>query len=428
MVISEAATSDDRPLPTTVVSSREQAEGYVAMVCFKHGPPRLQGAELEWTVHDRRDPSQPLSARRLAAALEDHAPRTLDAASPHLPLGRGSVVTVEPGGQVEISTLPAASLSHLLDHTLDDAAALRQLLSNADLVPGQTGLDPHRAPTRILHTARYDAMHEYLERVGPFGPQMMSSTAGIQVCLDADVADAGRWQALHSLGPALVALFANARHDVGGDTGWASARMRATLGTSPPTSSPPARCADPAAHYARQALHAALVCVRGDTTWRAPAGLTFADWIDGSRRSTSPVGRPPTYDDLDYHLTTLFPPVRPHGYFEVRYLDAQPADEWVAPVALLSSLVADPANLDEALAACAPIEGGWWEAARTGASHPLVRRAAAQVADAGCRSVEGAGLHHDLTHTITDLVQQRLHRGTPGGAAHDRRVTAVSAR
>ncbi len=426
MVISEADTGD-RPLPAALVPSREQAEGYVAMVCFKHGPPRLQGAELEWTVHDRRDPSRALSARRLAAALGHHAPRTLEASSPHLPLSCGSVVTVEPGGQVEISTQPAQSLSELLHKAHEDAAELRQLLDHADLVPGETGLDPHRAATRILHTPRYDAMHERLARVGPYGPQMMSSTAGIQVCLDADVADAGRWQALHTLGPALVALFANSRHDAGGDTGWACARMRATLGTSPPTSSPPARCADPAAQYARQALDAALVCVRTDAAWGAPAGLTFADWIVGTRRSGGPVGRPPTYDDLDYHLTTLFPPVRPHGYFEVRYLDAQPADEWVAPVALLSSLVADPTNLDAALAACAPVEGSWREAAELGTSAPMLARAAAQVADAGCRAVEGAGLDRVLTRRITYLVQQRLHRGASGGAAHDRRVTAVAA-
>ena len=43
--------------PSTALRDREQAEGYVAMVCFKHGPPRLHGVELEWTVHHRSDPA-----------------------------------------------------------------------------------------------------------------------------------------------------------------------------------------------------------------------------------------------------------------------------------------------------------------------------------------------------------------------------------
>ncbi|MGI8994148.1 MAG: glutamate-cysteine ligase family protein [Nocardioidaceae bacterium] len=428
MVIPESAALVDRPLPTDHVTSREHAEGYVAMVCFKHGPPRLTGVELEWTLHDRHHPQRELSAPRLADALGLHAPRTLDAASPHLPLARGSVVTVEPGGQVEISTLPADSLARLLASTHEDAAALNLLLHRADLTLGETGLDPHRSPTRILHTLRYDAMQAFFEPIGDYGIQMMSSTAGIQVCVDADVAGAGRWQALHCLGPALVALFANSRHDVYGDTGWASARMRATLSTSPPTSSAPARCADPAADYARRALDAPLVCVKDAGSWVAPTAMTFADWVNTGRRADAgPLGRPPTYDDLDYHLTTLFPPVRPHGYYEVRYLDAQPAGEWVVPVALLSSLVADPVNLGEALAACEPVEECWMEAARLGASHPLLARAAAAVADAGCRAVEGANLTPALTRTITDLVQYRLHGRAPGGAAHDRRVATVAA-
>jgi glutamate--cysteine ligase len=77
--------------------------------------------------------------------------------------------------------------------------------------------------------------------------------------------------------------------------------------------------ADPAAAWARSALRAPVICVhRPGGCWDAPPRMTFADWIDGA------LPEPPTTADLDYHLSTLFPPVRPRGYLEVRYLDAQP--------------------------------------------------------------------------------------------------------
>src|SRR5471030_3176209 len=72
--------------PSTQLRDRAHAEGYVAMVCFKHGPPRLHGVELEWTVHHRSDPGRPLAASQLSLALGQYAPRTVNPRSSHLPL------------------------------------------------------------------------------------------------------------------------------------------------------------------------------------------------------------------------------------------------------------------------------------------------------------------------------------------------------
>src|SRR5204863_10204552 len=84
----------------------DQAEEYVAGICFKTGPPARTGVELEWTVHHDDDPGRPLDPNLLARALHPHTPSTLDAQADHLPLPGGNVLTVEPGGQVEISTQP----------------------------------------------------------------------------------------------------------------------------------------------------------------------------------------------------------------------------------------------------------------------------------------------------------------------------------
>src|SRR5690606_6782802 len=83
------------------VSDRAEGEAYVASVCFKHGPPRLLGVELEYTVHDAVDPGLPLSRTRLADALGPYAPRTLVPDSPEQPLPAGSTFTLEPGRSEE---------------------------------------------------------------------------------------------------------------------------------------------------------------------------------------------------------------------------------------------------------------------------------------------------------------------------------------
>ncbi|ADB34178.1 glutamate--cysteine ligase GCS2 [Kribbella flavida DSM 17836] len=388
---------------TTPIGSRADAEGYVAMVCFKHGPPRLHGVELEWTVHHADDPHRPLDAGQLSKALGAHAPATLVRGSPQLPLGRGALVTVEPGGQVEISGPASASVPGLIEDTAADAAQLTSLLAAGGLVPGDHGLDAFRPPRRLLTVPRYAAMERALQQLGPHGPRMMCSTAGLQVCLDAGEPGqtATRWRALHDIGPAMVALFANSRQRAGANTGWASARTEATFGTCAPFTEPPTQDGDPAEAWARTAMEAPVLCLRRGDSWDAPAGLSFGAWADGALP-----GDRPTYDDLDYHLSTLFPPVRPRGYLEVRYLDAQRGDDWIPPTLLLIALLSDPAVTDQALAAAAPAAGRWFPAARHGLDDKLVHQAAAELVELGARALDRTGAGRDLT----DQVATQLHR------------------
>lgn len=105
---------------------------------------------------------------------------------------------------------------------------------------------------------RYEAMQAAFDLIGPQGSRMMCSTASIQVCLDAGEADqsATRWRAAYALGPTLVALFAKSPNLEGRRTGWASSRLRATLGTCPPFTLPPEPSDDPAGQWARMAVEA----------------------------------------------------------------------------------------------------------------------------------------------------------------------------
>jgi glutamate--cysteine ligase len=368
--------------PSTALRNREQAEGYVAMVCFKHGPPRLHGVELEWTVHHRSDPSRPLDPSQLSLALGPHAPPTISPAQAQVPLPAGCLITVEPGGQVEISTSPNRSAADLIRVATADAATLAQRLDDFGLVLGRHGTDPHRPPNRLLRVPRYEAMQAAFDLIGPHGSAMMCSTASMQVCLDAGEADqvASRWRAAHALGPVLVALFANSPDLDARHTGWASSRLRATLGTCPPFTLPPEPSDDPADQWARMAMEAPVICVRRDgPSWAAPPGLTFSAWIGEPGR----VGRAPTLDDLDYHLSTLFPPVRPRGYLEIRYLDAQAGSGWVTPFCLLAALMARPSTVEEVLGLTEACAGRWFQAARHGLADPVLRQAAGNVVALG---------------------------------------------
>ncbi|WP_233438668.1 glutamate-cysteine ligase family protein [Actinokineospora spheciospongiae] len=387
--------------------ARVEAEAYVASVCFKHGPPRLLGVELEWTVHDRDDPGRRLDPDRLAAALGPHAPRTLRADSPQFPLPAGSPLTIEPGGQVEISSLPAPSLGLLLEAVNADTSHLTSLLADVGLVLGTRGLDRHRSPRRVLDTPRYAAMERAFDPIGPDGLTMMCATAGLQVCVDVgeQSAVAARFAAVSSLGPVCVALFGNSPAP-----GWHSARTRTVLGVDPCRSLPLPVSDDPAADWARHVLDTELLFLRRPgSDWGAPPGVTFADWIAGA------LPEPPTRDDLDYHLSSLFPPVRPHGYLEVRYLDAQDGADWVAPAALLTALLADPGTVDAVVDACAPAADRWLPAARLGLADRPTAAAARRVLELGLPALDrldlGPADHADVVARLSGLLDRTATNG-----------------
>jgi glutamate--cysteine ligase len=402
------------PAPPTVLRSRADAEFYVASVCFKHGPPKLLGAELEWVVQHSGNPHRPLEARHLADALGVHVPNSLVPDSSQTPLPYGSTVTVEPGGQLEISSPPCASLTELIATVEGDTAALTDLLDPAGLVLTDSGSDPHRPSRRLIDIPRYAAMETAFDRIGPMGRAMMCSTAAVQVCLDAGTATevASRWAALHDLGPVLLAAFANSPRLGGLRTGWASSRMQAWFALDPVRTRPSSTHCDidkdwdPAQDWARRALDTPVLCQRRPGgRWLVPNGVTFADWLAGALP-----GRPSTAD-LDYHLTTLFPPVRPQGYLEVRYLDTQPAGQWLVPVAVVAALLSDRAVTTAARDACAPAAGRWLQAAERGLRDDTLAAAAVAVFELACDALPALDASAGVQLLVEDITEHRVRRG-----------------
>lgn len=362
-------------------------QGFVERVCFKTGPPGLVGTELEWLVAFEADPTEAVPILLLRDLL--------DAAGPP---PRGSSLTFEPGGQLELSSPAFRGPTACWQALHEDAEHVRVALAAAGIRLLPTAIDPHRVPRRQLGHPRYDAMEAYFASAGPdsaeMGPVMMTSTAALQVNLDigVDAEAAGqRWRLLHTVGPTMVAAFANSPVHAGRDTGWKSGRQRVWQRLDRERTTMPTGT-DPASAWARYALDAHLMFRQRDgDDWRIVYGETFHDWVVS--------GEPPTVAELEAHLTTLFPPVRPRGWFEVRYLDAQPWHWWPVPMAVLTALLDDDVALAAAEVACAGLDD-WEAAARHGLDAPGLLAAASACFEAALAALRRTGEHPDLVDLV----------------------------
>ena len=345
---------------------------------------RRVGVEMEWCTVDLADPTRPadFDAVCRAAAM---------ATIPHR-----SRVTYEPGGQVELSTLPLPGLDAIAALAAD-AASLGRALARAGIGMVAIGLEPGPRRARVLRSPRYDAMEAYFDACGEAGRTMMRSSAALQLNLDlgdpADAEETGRrWDLVHALGPVLAAAFANSPFWNGRPSGWKSTRLAVWDRIDASRTRPVANGAGPRDDWARYALDAGVMLVRrSDTEHVAVApGLTFLEWIDHGHA----VGWP-TAEDLEYHLTTLFPPVRPRGWFELRMVDALPAPWWRVAAAVGTVLVDDPEAAAIAAVAVEPVRGRWTDAARHGLGDPPLAAAARACFRAATTALERSGA--DLT-------------------------------
>jgi glutamate--cysteine ligase len=169
------------------LSSRAAAEAYVGGVCFKQGPPALIGAELEWLTA-RGELSAPDSRPRLsilADALGPYAPQSISPDSPAKVLPGGSRITIEPGGQIELSSAPFADAAQLCARLLEDSRFLSGLLETRSIRTYSAAADAGRRARRVLRLPRYRAMERAFAGVGPYVKQMMCNTDATQVSVDA---------------------------------------------------------------------------------------------------------------------------------------------------------------------------------------------------------------------------------------------------
>jgi glutamate--cysteine ligase len=342
----------------------EAARAHVAATALRPDSDGRVGLELELHLVDLARPG-------VRPSWQDV--RTLDAGL--APLPGGSAITWEPGGQVELSTTPQRDLVAAVEALRADRAALSRRLAEAGFGAAALGADPAREVRRTSPRPRYAAMEAYFDAAGCGEPgrAMMSSTAALQVNLDAGPAAGwdGRAALLGALVPVLVAVSAGSTYLAGRASGWRSMRQQAWTGVDPGRTRP-VRGGPPGERWAEYALSAPVMMLReGERLRPPPRRVPFGAWL----ADPAVVGRRATLGDLDHHLTTLFPPVRPRGYVEIRCLDALPDRWWPALAALTVTLADDPVAADLAAEACAPVAGLHVEAARDGLAHPALRTA-----------------------------------------------------
>ncbi|SOX56434.1 ergothioneine biosynthesis glutamate--cysteine ligase EgtA [Mycobacterium ahvazicum] len=403
--ITAAASQLDaaRPADSELTSSEEAAQ-YIADGCLIDGPLGRVGLEMEAHCIDPVDPYRRPSWDEITEVI-DQLP----------PLPGGSAVTVEPGGAVELSGPPEDGVVGAIEAMSNDQAVLRKAFANAGLGLVFLGADPLRAPGRVNPGARYRAMEEFFaaSNSADAGAAMMTSTASVQINLDAgpQAGWAARVRLAHALGPTMIAIAANSPM-LGGDfSGWVStrqwvwgqmdsARCGPILGASGD---------DPGTDWARYALKAPVMMVHNPEVpdFRALTHyVSFADWADGSARLCD---RRPTLADLDYHLTTLFPPVRPRQWLEIRYLDSAPDAHWPAIAFTLAALLDDPVAADAAAAAVEPVATAWDNAARLGLSDRRLYEAAI-----ACVAIAAAKAPPELTDAMDRLIRNVERGRCPG--------------
>ncbi len=357
------ASQQDHACPADELVSSSAVAQYITENCLSDGPVGRVGLEVEAHCYHQADPHRRPTWDEITDVL-----RSLPA------MPGGSVVTVEPGGAVELSGPPVQGVLPAIEAMTADQTVLRTAFAHAGLGLVMLGADPLRPAKRINPGARYRAMEQFFtaSHSGVAGAAMMTSTASVQVNLDAGPAAgwADRVRLAHALGPTLVAIAANSPLLGGEFSGWRSTRQRVWSQLDSARCGPilTASGDDPGTDWARYALKAPVMLVRdpdNDTAEPVTHYLPFADWADGRELLG---GRRPTSHDLEYHLTTLFPPVRPRQWLEIRYLDSVPDAIWPAVVFTLVTLLDDPVAADLAAEAVEPVATAWDVAARTGLS------------------------------------------------------------
>lgn len=278
-------------------------------------------------------------------------------------IGENSSVTLEPGGQLELS---GALCRDLHCSQLDNLMHLGQVLGEADslgLAFLGLGAQPFTPRHRIawLPKARYGIMGPYMARTGDMGESMMKQTAGLQVNLDfLDEADCIRKLRLClALSPVFYALFANSPLMEGRPTGWLSSRGEIWSRTDPDRTGllPQLFEADAGFQtYVDYALDVPMYFImrQGRFIDLTAERFTFRRYLDegyGEHRAL--------LSDWDLHLSTLFPEVRLRPQIEIRSADSLPPGLALSVAALAKGLLYDEQSLEEAwslFAGLSPLE------------------------------------------------------------------------
>jgi glutamate--cysteine ligase len=333
----------------------------------------------------------------------------------------GASITLEPGGQFELSGAPLEHLHQTCSETGSHLAQLRDVAGKMGIAFLGLGFSPlwSLEQTPIMPKGRYRIMRDYMGKVGRLGRQMMFRSCTVQTNLDfgseADMAK--KFRVGLALQPIATALFANSPFAEGRLNGFLSYRAHIWSDTDPDRTGMLPFVFEQGfgfERYARYALDVPMYFVYRDGKYIDASGQSFRAFMDGKLPALP--GERPTLKDWEDHLTTIFPEVRLKTYLEMRGADSGPWSRLCALPAFWAGIYYCDAALEaawslvknwttedrEALRRAVPVLG--LRAPIRGASAREIAQAALAISRQGLKSraqTDRAG--EDETHFLAEL-------------------------
>ncbi len=289
----------------------------------------------------------------LQALVERHGwhPELESEGGPLIALARaGASVTLEPGGQLELSGAPLENVHLICTEMSGHLAELRDISEELGIVWLGVGFHPfaRQADLTWVPKARYKVMREYLPKQGAYGLDMMRRTATVQANFDYSSEENAMRMLRVSLrlSPVTTAMFASSPFYEGGLWGGKSYRAKVWLDVDPSRQGLVPRVLGDGKRfvdYVEWALDAPMFVVKRGKEVHDASGITFRQFMEAGAFGTYP-----TMNDWETHLNTMFPEVRLKRTIEVRGADSQSAALACALPALWTGIFYDRRALDAA--------------------------------------------------------------------------------
>ena len=266
----------------------------------------------------------------------------------------GGAISLEPGGQFELSGAPTSTIHETAAELGAHLAAAHAAAEPLGISFLGLGMSPKwtRAQTPVMPKSRYRIMTNYMPKVGTRGLDMMYRTCTVQANLDfgseADMVT--KLRVGLALQPIITALFANSPFTEGALNGVLSARSEIWRDTDRDrTGMLPFAFEDGMGfeRYTDFALDVPMYFVKRGDVYHDVAGQSFRDLLAG-RLPGLPDERA-TISDWANHLSTIFPEVRLKRYLEMRGADVGSSEMIVALSALMVGIYYDTDSLAGAL-------------------------------------------------------------------------------
>lgn len=320
----------------------------------------------------------------------------------------GLSITLEPGGQLELSGRPLRTIHETCGELHEHLSLVRRVSEPFGIVWLGLGVQPLHGLDAIprMPKERYHIMRSYLPTRGTLGLEMMHLTASVQASFDyADEADmADKLRTAMGVSPIVSALFANSSLAAGAPSGFVSKRLHIWRHTDPDRCGTLPFVFEPGfgyERYAEWALDVPMFFIVRDDGYHPMHGVSFRRFLrDGHE------GQRATLADFDRHLTTLFPDVRLKRVLEVRGADAVPTRLLCSIPALWKGILYDA----QARAAAWSLVQGWSFPERERVVDDVARHGlAARAADRPLLD-----LARDLVEIATDGLRRLGHRNASG--------------